>query len=357
MRILQLIDSLDAGGAERMAVQIANELAVAGHHSFLCATRKEGLLKSTINEHVGYLFIAKKGKLGLLALKRLYNYVCINQIEIIHAHSTSFFSAILIKCLKPSLKIVWHDHYGNAEDLEHRPVTFLKFTSVLFDGVISVNHLLRNWSLQHLKVKKVAYIHNFVSETVSKELSQDLPGKKGKRIVHLANLRPQKDHWTLLESYMEIAVHYPDWTLLLVGKNFNDDYAKDLAQWVKSNELDDKIHFLGARSDVAAILNNATIGVLSSKSEGLPVALLEYGLAGLPVVVTDVGSCKEVVNNLGSVIAPRDVAALKEAIQFYIKNKAIALETGTAFKNHVSTTFGAHQYIKHLSFFYSSLHD
>lgn len=61
MRILQIIDSLDAGGAERMAVQIANELQIAGHESHLCATRREGLLKKTINSEVGYLFIEKKG--------------------------------------------------------------------------------------------------------------------------------------------------------------------------------------------------------------------------------------------------------------------------------------------------------
>ena len=53
-------------------------------------------------------------------------------------------------------------------------------------------------------------------------------------------------------------------------------------------------------------LHGADCGVLSSVSEGLPVSLLEYGMAGLPVIVTDVGQCAEVVGNgrFGRVVPP-----------------------------------------------------
>lgn len=355
MRILQLIDSLDAGGAERMAVQIANELEVAGHDSYLCATRKEGLLKTTIDSKVGYLFTAKKGKIGFRALWLLYKFVKQQEIEIIHAHSTSFFTAVLLKCLQPALKVVWHDHYGNAEHLEKRPKIILKCAALFFNGIIAVNDKLRLWSQKELKASKISYMRNFVSEFHDVSLEKELPGLEGKRIAHLANLRPQKDHITLFKSFKAILKKHPEWSLLVIGKDFNDDYTTSLFKWVQDNDLVQHIHFLGSRSDVAAILNNADIGVLSSSSEGLPVALLEYGLAGLPVVVTDVGACREVVKNLGSVIAPHDADALKEAIQFYIKNKAIALETGTAFKNHVCVTFGAKQYIDDLLLFYNDL--
>ena len=60
MRILQLIDSLEAGGAERMAVNYANALATTLEFSSLVATRKEGPLLGEIDSKVIYLFLNKK---------------------------------------------------------------------------------------------------------------------------------------------------------------------------------------------------------------------------------------------------------------------------------------------------------
>ena len=57
MRIVQLIDSLDAGGAERMAVNYANALQSKIEFSGLVTTRKEGGLKEQINPKVSYLFL------------------------------------------------------------------------------------------------------------------------------------------------------------------------------------------------------------------------------------------------------------------------------------------------------------
>jgi hypothetical protein len=91
MKVLQLIDSLETGGAERIAVTYANELVNHLDGSFLCTTRKEGLLKITIDSRVGYLFLEKRRTFDLLAILRLFKYVNKNKIDMIHAHSTSFF--------------------------------------------------------------------------------------------------------------------------------------------------------------------------------------------------------------------------------------------------------------------------
>ena len=71
MRIVQLIDSLEAGGAERMAVNLANGLAKQVEFSGLVCTRKEGLLLAQIRAEVNYFFMAKKSALDLTALFRL----------------------------------------------------------------------------------------------------------------------------------------------------------------------------------------------------------------------------------------------------------------------------------------------
>src|SRR5690606_12607902 len=109
MRILQLIDSLDAGGAERMAVNYANVLSELISYSALVTTRKEGALRAQLSDKVGYLFLNRKGKIGIRAVLKLRKFIKQHKVDVIHAHSTSFFVAVMVKLLYPKVKIVWHD--------------------------------------------------------------------------------------------------------------------------------------------------------------------------------------------------------------------------------------------------------
>ena len=126
MRILQIIDSLEAGGAERMAVNYANSLAITIEFSGLVVTRKEGPLLNQVSNKVSYLYLDKKGTIDLKSLFKLRKFVIENKVEVIHAHSTSFFLAFLLKLSGPNLKLIWHDHYGDSEFLSKRPSLALR---------------------------------------------------------------------------------------------------------------------------------------------------------------------------------------------------------------------------------------
>lgn len=337
MRVLQLIDSLEAGGAERVAVNIANALANEIQLSCLCATRKEGALKHSINKNVGYLFLGKKSILDYKALKKVKKYVSVNNINVIHAHSSSFFFAVIIKWLlfKQDIRVVWHDHYGNSEFLERRKPIVLKVFSKSFSHIVSVNKQLVNWSKSYLGHKKVLYLPNFAAkDTITPKVT--LKGAPNKRIICLANLRPQKDHFTLFSAFKDVIKDYPLWTLHLVGKDFNDSYSKKVKQEIKS--LSNNVFLYGSCRDIQNILSQSTIGVLTSQSEGLPLALLEYGLAGLPVIVTDVGECGNVVGKdgaFGVVVKPKDSREVYKAIIKLINNANLRTIMALAFQNKV----------------------
>lgn len=75
IRSLQIIDTLRIGGAERMAINIANGLSNKNVESHICATRHEGQLKAALNSEVFYLFLNKKSVFDFKALFRLKKYI------------------------------------------------------------------------------------------------------------------------------------------------------------------------------------------------------------------------------------------------------------------------------------------
>ncbi|MBP6558201.1 MAG: glycosyltransferase, partial [Flavobacterium sp.] len=155
MRILQIIDSLDVGGAEKMAVNYANSLADKVEFSGLVTTRKEGYLKIQLNDKVPYLFLNRKRRIDISAILRLRDFCKENKIEYLQPHSFSYFTALLVKFTYPKLKIIWHDHYGLGEFLSKRKLLFLKMSSFFFHGIIAVNFNLKNWAIKRLHCKKV----------------------------------------------------------------------------------------------------------------------------------------------------------------------------------------------------------
>ena len=357
MKVLQLIDSLDAGGAERVAINIANALSLnKDFKSFLCATRKEGLLKNNLNKNVGYVFLNKKFALDVFAIKKLNQFIAKHKIDIIHAHSTSFFLATLIKWLNPSLNIVWHDHYGNSEFLIKRKYKVLNICSKRFSHIICVTHSLKDWAIKKLSTKNITYIPNFAVQDNCKPLT-NLKGIKGKRILHLANLRPQKDHFTLLKAFNEVIKAFPEYTLHCVGKNFDDDYSKQIKELIYKLNLNKSVFFYESKKDVSNILSQSDICVLSSKSEGLPIALLEYGLAGKTAIVTNVGNCSQVIKNeVNGVLVPKeDPQKLAEALCISIKNQDKAKGFGKQLKQTVEKEYSQEVFVNKLMDIYNSV--
>ena len=343
LRIVQLIDSLEAGGAERMAVNYANTLAEVVPFSALVTTRKEGDLKAQLSDQVGYFFLDKKSALGLEAVLKFRKFIKRNKVDVIHAHSTSFFTAILVKLTYPKVKIVWHDHYGTSAFLEQRSTAILRQAAFLFKGIISVNGQLKEWALQYLKCTNVIYLPNFVFFTAENQnLSQTvLKGTAGRRISCLANLRAQKDHFMLLSVAALLKESHPEWSFHLVGKDFEDEYSASLKREIIAKDLVETVFIYGSKNDVGAVLNQSDIAVLSSKSEGLPVALLEYGFYKKPVVATLVGEIPTVIeqNVTGVLVDSGDVAGFYNELVELIENESKGIFISENLQEHIKLNY------------------
>lgn len=323
-----------------MAVNFANALQPHINGSYLCCTRQEGLLKAQLKSEVGYIFLNKKSSLDPRAILKLQNYIKEKNITIIHAHSSSYFLAGLLKIIGGSFKIIWHDHFGESEFLKKREFKILKKFSNLFAGIISVNTVLKNWAIQELHCEYVIELKNFIPKIeTTGSTSIILNGSPNDfKIICVANLRPQKDHFNLFRAF-ELLEPNNHISLHLIGEDPGTVYSASVLKYMENSYVSHKIHYYGAQSEILPFLQQADLGVLSSRSEGLPLALLEYGIAGLSVVCTNVGQCAEVINNCGKVVEKENPKMLYEGILTYIKDRVKMNEEGKKFQQKVKANY------------------
>jgi glycosyltransferase involved in cell wall biosynthesis len=216
--------------------------------------------------------------------------------------------------------------------------------------VITVNQQLAAWSRQRLGMpaERVSYIPNFVAEPQPAAQLPDLPGQAGQRIVIVANLRKEKDHPTLLRAMARVVELVPTAHLLVVGPASDEAYLTMLRGMIAEHGLEAHVSLLGQRMDTAAILQASDIGVLSSVSEGLPLALIEYGMAGLAAVATQVGQCPEVLEEgrVGLLVPPREPELLARALAVLLRSAELRAHYGQQFRQHVREHYSARRIIE-----------
>lgn len=350
-RIIHLIDSLAAGGAERIALNHFNMLNEAGITTYLCATRLEGLLLAHIKFIDRYFFLKKERTIDVKAIFRLLKFITKNNITVVHAHSSSFFLGVIIKLFKPGLKLIWHDHFGLREFHDQRPSWVLKMSSLFFNQVIVVNSFLKAWNSKNLWIKEqqVHFLANHADFSNKAVLPWTRDRLKLLTIIYVANFRPEKNHNLLLDSFTDFKTHFPQAKLILIGQLPDSEYASNVMNRINAIPNSD-IFVFNKESDIVPFLNNSSIAVLSSNGEGLPVSLLEYGLAGLPVVSTAVGECPTVLGfgKYGVLIKVGDRKGLTDALINLVNNPDVAFRFSKDFKDHVDSNYSGGAVINHL---------
>lgn len=355
--VMQVIDTLVAAGAERVAVNIANQLPRDRYRSYLCTTREDGPLDGAVGPGVGRLRLQRSSRFDVAAIHRLVKFIRENDIRILHAHSSGVFIARMAAAFAPHPAVIWHAHYGKY--VEHRRPVLYRAATHNIAGVITVNRELARWCTQRLHVPRslVWHIANPSFPEPGPLKDPELPGVRGQRIVCLANFRPEKDHHTLLLAMSRVIRQKPEAHLALAGKTNDAGYLASVRKTIAARGLDRNVTILGERQDTAAILRHSDIGVLSSTSEGMPMSLLEYGMAGLPCVATRVGQCPEVLDQGGAgiLVPASDSERLADGLLALLERPELRQSLGTHFQRYVNYHFSPDRIIGQICQIYESL--
>jgi glycosyltransferase involved in cell wall biosynthesis len=335
MRILHFICSPAAGGAETYVRDLCILMCQKGHdvHVVFLESAVEGgrdlafeqsFLESLAAESISYSFIGKDARkrpwLGGLRLRKVVNSF---QADVVHCHLyyALLFSFFLLKT--PIL----YTHHNIKLGL---PRAFYRIFDLKVKAYIGICSACKKLLEGGGRARSVIQINNAVSK-------QRIPTRVvsnhrfGSEIicVFVGSLGEQKNLTLMLEAFariQDIKVR-----LEIVGEG--PDRSK-LENLTKSLGVDGRVRFLGNVTNVVEVLAKSDVFLMSSAWEGLPIALIEATLAGLPVVVTNVGGCAEVVHQCanGFVVDSLDVddylAALEkmvadEKLRYFFSRNAI----------------------------------
>lgn len=358
--VMQVIDTLVAAGAERVAVNLANGLPRDRYISHLCTTREDGPLDRAVAPDVARLRLRRTSSFDFAAVRRLVEYIRAHNIRVLHAHSTAIFIARLAAAFKPHPAVIWHAHYGRYTE-ERWPWRYRLATSGIA-GIVTVNQELADWCGQRLRVepRSIWYVANPVfAGPVHDSERPELPGVPGSRIICVANFRREKDHFTLLRAMTAVVKTVPEAHLMIAGKCNDAEYLQWLRDEIPALGLSRHVTILGERHDIPAILRQCDIGVLSSVSEGLPVSLLEYGKAGLAAIATEAGQCPEVLDHgkAGILIPHSDPQRLAIGLINLLQQPQTRRALGARFQQFVNQKFNAERIIEQFCGIYDTVSD
>jgi glycosyltransferase involved in cell wall biosynthesis len=153
-----------------------------------------------------------------------------------------------------------------------------------------------------------------------------------------------------------VAREVPTAHLYLVGGSPQRDYHEQVLDAVRRFGITSHVTFLGYCAHVTQILETCDVGVLSSRSEGFPLALVEYAAAGLPVVSTDVGQCREILDDgrVGLLVAPQDPRALADALLRVLDGR-VDRSIGDRLRARVERRYSVSAVVTSLSSLYTTL--
>ncbi len=174
--------------------------------------------------------------------------------------------------------------------------------------------------------------------------------------LSVGNFRPEKGFEDLIKAASILYQHKPNipWEIWIVGDLSRSSYSNQVIELSRSLGLENRIKFLGFRKDVPHLYQACDAFVLSSKSEGLPMVILEAMMAGLPIVATKVGGVPKALGEYGILVEPQNPVALAQGMENILSNIQQAKQMGELARSRAQKKFSIKKMVDNYIKFYQS---
>jgi len=299
MRVAQIIDDLNYGGAEQLVTSLSAGLSRRGHEVVLICLREIGANPVDLREAravgVAIVELHKPDGFHFSTLRRLGGVLRRRQIDVVHTHNHLVHHYAVIAARWVGVPAILNTLHGSASlEGSRKWSQWLYLASVLAGHrVVTVcpqvaNFLRDNFFLPNGRLATVANgvnLQRFLQIERRSRANVLVFGSIGR-------LDPVKDYGNLLEAFALLKRRYPAIQLRILG---DGSLLPKLQALTASLSIADSVVFEGFSLDTPDFLARIDVYVISSRSEGLPLSMLEAMGAGLPIVTTNVGEIPAIV--------------------------------------------------------------
>jgi len=343
--IAHLIETDGPGGAERMLASLANELQASGYPGIaFVPARIEGWLESELRGFgVPIEYVPLQKPFSRAFARALAAAFRRHDVALAHSHefTMAFYGAWASRLAGVPHVITMHGSRYYAERWRRRLA--MRWAVGASAGVAAVSHKLAESMRRDLWLRRghVTVVPNGIrrrpaaANGIRRELGV---GPEDRLVLAVGNLYPVKGHADLVTAVSYLAPRYPALHLAIAGRG---ELAETLNREANTRRIADRVHLLGLRNDVAELLAAADAFVLPSRSEGLPLALLEAMFAGLPIVATRVGEVPTALANgsAGLLVEPARPDELARAIERILTDAELARELGKSAQDRAAAEY------------------
>jgi len=343
-RVLLLHSSNDMYGASRIVLQVIDILIKAKYEVHVILPYK-GVLNNIITDKgascsIYNLGVFRKKYLNLnglynrfLKIKKAKNYIS-NYIDKHHIDllytSTSVIISGGLAAKKSGIPSISHIHEIPTANKYYKIFIglFVRFFSTKV--IVVSNSVAKHWQ-PYLKKNQLLKVYNGIIFPVTKA-PDNTKRKIGQNITvtSIARLIPYKGHKYFIEVAKELFKLNNQYQFLIVGDTFPgyESYEEELKTLVIENDLQQKIHFLGYRTDIEAILAKSDLVFHSSiEPDSLPTVLFEAIKMKVPLVATELAGAVEILDNgnCGLLVPLNNAKKVADLINDYFKDEKLKI--------------------------------
>lgn len=314
MRIIHVVDSMEVGGAEVLVAQMCKRQRDLGHEPSVLAVAALGEIGARL-QNEGFSVQANVGRHLSDAIPNFYRIFKALRPDAVHLHNpTPTIYAALPAKLAGAAGVVSTRHSLVAPPHRIAEETKYAVASLFCDRIVGVSEATTEnlRSMHSIPPRKIVRIYNGVVP-LRRAGKDERPSKQGFTLLYVGRLEPVKNHRLLFRAFRTALSSNPNLRLWMVGDGSERKALEDLAGKL---DITEQVTFWGHQSDVAPFFSCADAFVMSSKSEGLPLSLLQGFSLGVPAIVTDVGGMAEVVRmaKAGLIVSAENPADMAAAI-------------------------------------------
>jgi glycosyltransferase involved in cell wall biosynthesis len=322
MRIVYILTSLGIGGAEKVVLALGRSIVARGGTVVVLVLRSRMPEEWPTELHAVHLDMRKTPFSVLAALMRGRRFLRGFLPDIVHSHGFhGNMAARVFRLLGVSPKPIStiHNVYegGWLRMLAYRCSDSLSYLTT----AVSAAAAERFVRLKAVPAQKCVVLPNGI------DLAEFTPdGARRERVraemscrdefvwLTAGRIVPAKDYPNLLRAFAEVFAAIPASQLWIAGEPADPGEADGVRSLIAELGIENSTKCLGLRRDVPALLDGADAFVLASAWEGMPLAVGEAMAMEKPVVATDAGGTRDLVDTCGSVVPPRDPRQLAEAM-------------------------------------------